>query len=138
MLGIVLLGLFAAAGVGWLILTPYGPQTEMFVELDPGSSTQLIGSKLEDAGVVRSQFAFDLLRLVERKTLKAGEYRFDHPVPVTEVYERIARGDVYTVSLTIPEGANIFDVAARVEQAGFRHAPGVSPRGKTADGTCRI
>ena len=119
MLVIVLLGLFAAAGVGWLILTPYGPQTETFVELDPGSSTQLIGKKLEDAGVVRSQFAFDLLRLVERKRLKAGEYRFDHPVPVTEVYERIARGDVYTVSLTIPEGANIFDVAARVEQAGF-------------------
>jgi UPF0755 protein len=119
LLVIVLLGLFAAAGVGWLILTPYGPQTETFVELDPGSSTQLIGKKLEDAGVVRSQFAFDLLRLVERKRLKAGEYRFDHPVPVTEVYERIARGDVFTVSLTIPEGANIFDVAARVEQAGF-------------------
>lgn len=119
MLVIVLLGLFAAAGVGWLIFAPYGPQTETFVELDPGSSTQLIGRKLEDAGVVRSQFAFDLLRLVERKRLKAGEYRFDHPAPVTEVYERIARGDVFTISLTIPEGANIFDVAARVEQAGF-------------------
>jgi UPF0755 protein len=119
LLVIVLLGLFAAAGVGWLIFAPYGPQTETFVELDPGSSTQLIGRKLEDAGVVRSQFAFDLLRLVERKRLKAGEYRIDHPAPVTEVYERIARGDVFTISLTIPEGANIFDVAARVEQAGF-------------------
>jgi len=57
--------------------------------------------------------------LVERKRLKAGEYRFDRPAPVTEVYERIARGDVYTISLTIPEGSNMFDVAARVEQAGF-------------------
>ena len=120
MLVIVLLGLFAAAGAaGWLIFMPYGPQTETFVELDPGSSTELIGKKLEDAGVVRSQFAFDLLRLVERKRLKAGEYRFDHPAPVTEVYDRIARGDVFTISLTIPEGANMFDVAARVEQAGF-------------------
>jgi UPF0755 protein len=119
LLVVVLLGLFAAAGVGWLIFMPYGPQTETFVELEPGSSTPLIGRKLEDAGVVRSQFAFDLLRLVERKRLKAGEYRFDHPVPVTEVYERIARGDVYTISLTIPEGSNIFDVAARVQQAGF-------------------
>jgi len=35
------------------------------------------------------------------------------------VYARIARGDVYTKALTIPEGANIFDIAARVEQAGF-------------------
>jgi UPF0755 protein len=119
LLVIVLFGLVAAAGVGWLIFMPYGPQTETFVELDPGSSTQVIGKKLEDAGVVRSQFAFDLLRLVERKRLKAGEYRFDHPAPVTEGYDRIARGDVFTISLTIPEGANIFDVAARVQQAGF-------------------
>ncbi len=32
---------------------------------------------------------------------------------------RIARGDVFTKSLTVPEGANIFDIAARVEQAGL-------------------
>jgi UPF0755 protein len=35
------------------------------------------------------------------------------------VYARIARGDVFTIALTVPEGANIFDIAARVEQAGF-------------------
>jgi UPF0755 protein len=79
----------------------------------------VIGQKLEAAGVVRSQFAFDLLRLIKRRSLKAGEYRFDHPVPITEVYDRIARGDVFTISITIPEGANMFDIAARVEQAGF-------------------
>jgi UPF0755 protein len=33
------------------------------------------------------------------------------------VYERVARGDVYTIALTIPEGANLFDVAQRVEAA---------------------
>ncbi len=47
----------------------------------------------------------------------AGEYRFDHPAPATDVYARIARGDVYTVALTVPEGANLFDIAARVEAA---------------------
>jgi UPF0755 protein len=40
-------------------------------------------------------------------------------MPVTEVYAQIARGDVYTKSLTVPEGSNIFDIAARVEQAGL-------------------
>ena len=38
---------------------------------------------------------------------------------MTDVYNRIARGDVYTVTVTIPEGANIFDVATRLEQAGI-------------------
>ena len=116
---ILLLGLLAAAGAAWLVLTPYGPETETFVEIKPGSSAFAIGRKLEAAGIVRSQFAFDLLRWVKRGKLMAGEYRFDHPAPATEVYARIGRGDVYTVSLTVPEGANIFDIEARVEAAGL-------------------
>jgi UPF0755 protein len=36
-----------------------------------------------------------------------------------EVYARIARGDVFTRAVTIPEGATIFDIAARLEQAGL-------------------
>ena len=119
MLAIFLLGVLAAAGAAWLVLTPYGPETETFVEIAPGSSTPAIGQKLEAAGVVRSQFAFDLLRWVKRGKLLAGEYRFDHPAPATEVYARIRRGDVYTISLTVPEGANMFDIAARVESAGL-------------------
>ena len=38
---------------------------------------------------------------------------------MTEVYSRIQRGDVYTNTVTIPEGSTIFDIAARLEQAGF-------------------
>ena len=52
-------------------------------------------------------------------TLKAGEYRFDHPVPPGEVYNRLVQGDVFTQALTIPEGYNIFDIATAVEAAGF-------------------
>ena len=36
-----------------------------------------------------------------------------------EVWDRIRRGDVYTVALTIPEGSNLFDIAAKVEAAGL-------------------
>ena len=114
-----MLGALASAGAAWLLLVPFGPETETFVEIEPGSSTLAIGQKLEAAGVIRSQFAFDLWRWVKRGTLMAGEYRFDHPAPVTEVYARIRRGDVYTISLTVPEGANMFDIAARVESAGL-------------------
>ena len=112
--------LFVGAGaLGWLVLTPFGPETETFVELAPGSSTIQMGRQLEVAGVVRSQYAFDQMRWVRRRTLKAGEYRFDHPAPVTEVYARISRGDVYTRTVVIPEGANIFEIGTRLEQAGL-------------------
>ena len=111
--------LFAAGGAAWLVFVPFGPAGETFVELAPGSSTLLIGQQLEAAGVVRSQFAFDLVRWWKRGTLRAGEYRFDHPAAVTEVYARIARGDVFTIAVTVPEGASTFEIAARLEQAGF-------------------
>ena len=69
--------------------------------------------------MVRSRYAFDLLRWVKRGTLRAGEYRFDQPAPLTEVYARIVRGDVFTRAVTVPEGASIFEIAARLQQAGF-------------------
>ncbi len=119
LLGIFLLALLAAAGAAWVVLTPYGPDSETFVNITPGSSVAAIGRKFESEGVVRTRFAFDLVRLLQHGTLRAGMYRFDHPAPVTTVYARIARGDVFTKTVTVPEGANIFDIAARVEQAGF-------------------
>ncbi|MGC2613715.1 MAG: endolytic transglycosylase MltG [Terracidiphilus sp.] len=120
LLALFFIGVLAAgAAAAWVIFTPFGPSTEIFVDIAPGSSTTRIAQQLESAGVIRSQFAFDLWRWVRKGKLKAGEYRFANPAPVTDVYNRIARGDVYTVTVTIPEGANIFDVATRLEQAGI-------------------
>ncbi len=117
----VLLVLLLAAGAGaaWMILEPFGPSSETFVEIAPGASAAKIGRQLEAAGIVRSRYGFDVMRWGTRGTLKSGEYRFDHPAAVAEVYERIARGDVFTKAVTIPEGANLFEVATRLEQAGF-------------------
>ena len=111
--------LAGGAAAAWFIFLPAGPQNETFVDIAPGSSSTQIASQLEAAGIVRSRYAFDLVRLWKKGRLKAGEYRFDHPAAVTEVYGRIARGDVYTLPVTIPEGSNRFDIAARITQAGF-------------------
>ena len=119
MLAAFLVVSLAAAAAAWLVLMPFGPNEETFVELTPGSSTLHIGQALESGGVVRSRYAFDAMRFWKRGTLRAGEYRFDHPATLAEVYARIARGDVYTKALTVPEGASIFEIAARVEQAGL-------------------
>ena len=113
------LSLLAASLAVWAIFTPFGPSTETFIDIAPGSSTVQIARQLQSAGIIRNQFAFDAWRWVRKGKLKAGEYRFDHPAPLTEVYDRIARADVYTVAVTVPEGASIFDVATRLEQAGI-------------------
>jgi len=119
----VLVCLLAAGAAGWYLLeVPYGPGGETFVDIPQGTGTAGIAARLEKAGVIRSRYGFELWRRYQGGTLKAGEYRFDHPAKVGEVYARIARGDVYTVALTIPEGYNIFDIAQAVEKAGLGSA----------------
>ncbi len=114
-----LLIVIAAATLAYLFLTPFGPHSETFVEIAPGTSAMRIASQLANAGIIRSQYSFDFLRAYKSGTLKAGEYRFDHPAPLSEVYARLLKGDVYTVTVSIPEGFNIFDIAQAVEAAGL-------------------
>jgi UPF0755 protein len=122
---LLLIALAGSALAAWLLCTPVGPppgtsdNAAIYVDIPPGTATQAIAAQLERAGVLRSRYAFLLLRAVKGGKLIAGEYRFNHPAPATEVYARIARGDVYTIPLTIPEGYNIFDIAAAVESAGL-------------------
>jgi UPF0755 protein len=114
---LVVLGVAGAAA--FFIMAPFGPSQQTFVEILPGSSTVRIGRQLQEAGIVRNQYAFDAMRWLQHGTLKAGDYRFDHPAPVNEVYDRIRRGDTYTIEVTIPEGSNMFDIGKRLEDAGF-------------------
>jgi UPF0755 protein len=117
---VILLAL--AGGVAYLIETPYGPHAETFVDIPSGTGTAGIASRLAQARVIRSAAAFGLYRKFAGGTLKAGEYRFDHPVKLGEVYARIERGDVYTRTVVIPEGYNLFDIAQAVSAAGLGSA----------------
>jgi UPF0755 protein len=106
--------------VGWFLMrTPYGPESEMFVDIAPGTGTAGIAEQLQQAGVVRSAYAFEAVKAWRGGILRAGEYRFDHPTPLLEVYARLQRGDIYTRTLVIPEGYNIFDIAQGVAAAGL-------------------
>jgi UPF0755 protein len=106
----------AAIYLAWVLLIPYGPSQQTFVQLKPGAGTRSIASSLSSNGIIRSAPAFLVLHLAKgRHSLKAGEYAFDHPASALEVYNRIARGDVYVHAVTVPEGYNIFDIAQELD-----------------------
>jgi UPF0755 protein len=114
-----LLLLVGAVWMAYSLFVPAGPNKQTFVEFRQGSSARHIAADLKNAGLIRSRVAFLLLHLYKRKTLKAGEYEFDHPATQLEIYSRIARGDTYVRVLSIPEGFNMFDIAVAVEHAGI-------------------
>ncbi len=116
---LLLLAIVAAAVVGFWVLVPAGPSSETFVDIPSGTGSMAMGAQLQRAGVIRNRYGFALLRLAKGGLLKAGEYRFDHPAPMTEVYARLVRGDVYTRTVIVKEGFNLFDIASAMAEAGL-------------------
>lgn len=99
---------------------PTTPHTPTAVLLHSGYSTRRIAAELQKAGVIRSARAFRLWhRLHPQPALKAGEYLFERSANLPEVYGRIARGDIYFHTVTIPEGYTMFDIAKAMEDAGL-------------------
>jgi UPF0755 protein len=73
--------------------------------------------------VIRSETAFLLWHALHPKlSLKAGEYLFERAASLPQVHERIARGDIYFHTVTIPEGYTMFDIAKAMEEAGLGSA----------------
>jgi len=116
---LALLAAIAVTGwLAWALWLPVTPDGQKFVLLHSGYSTRRIASELKDAGVIRSTDAFLIWHyLHRRRSLKAGEYLFELPARAIDVHDRLARGDVYFHTVTIPEGYTMFDVAKAMEDA---------------------
>jgi UPF0755 protein len=120
-------GALAAGGaayvLSWRAREPfrgYGTP-DVIVEVPRGASTQAIGERLVDAGVVRDALTFRValwLRGDDRR-LQAGEYRFDAPLSAVDVVGKIARGEVLLIPLTFREGLTIREMAEVFGASGF-------------------
>lgn len=114
------LGLLLLAGASWLALSlglPFGryPQPKL-VTIPPHSSRWQIARQLAGEGVIRSRLAFDFWAITHaRQTLKAGTYQFAEPANVLRIFRRLAKGDVFYFSFTVPEGFNRYDIARALQ-----------------------
>ncbi len=127
LIGLLLLLLVVSAGAAgvmyWRIVQPYrGYQgAEQFVELPQGTGSVSIGERLVAAGVVRDTATFRAALWMSHKGrhLKAGEYRFDRAMTPFEIIDKIARGDVFVISVTFPEGLAFAEMAKIFESHGL-------------------
>jgi UPF0755 protein len=122
--GLVLVAGLAAAGfVYGGLRQPYRGYSgaEQFVDIPPGTGTRAIGERLVAAGVVRDRLTFRAaLWLSGRATrLKAGEYRFTDATTPGDVVGKLARGEVFVIPVTFPEGLTIAEMATIAEDKGF-------------------
>ena len=111
---LVLAGAYAASH----LQSPYrGFSEPVFLEVKRGTSTAEMAGELARTGVIEAPWVFMLSRALNRSVrLQAGEYRFATPASPLEILHRIQKGDIYFTEILIPEGLNIFDMAAAVEK----------------------
>jgi UPF0755 protein len=119
-----LIAVLALGGwLAWQVYVPVTPPANTSLLLHPGYSTRRIAAELKKAGVIRSERLFWLWHVLHPKpSLKAGEYLFERGATLPQVYDRIARGDIYFHVVTIPEGYTMFDIAKAMEDAGLGSA----------------
>ncbi len=92
------------------------------VTINEGSSVAEVATLLAEKQVVRFPKVFEYLirfRSLGASSSKAtvvvaGDYAFPQPEDAIAIAERVARGeyDISPIKLTVPEGANTFDIAA--------------------------
>ena len=127
LLAIIVLLIVAAGGAAaWFyvrVRAPYQGFTgaEQFVEIPVGAGSRTIGDRLVQGGVVRDHLTFRVALWLtgQGRHLKAGEYRFDRPMTPADVIDKLARGDVFVIHLTFPEGLTSFEMAKIFEAHGL-------------------
>lgn len=125
-LGLVALLFIAALGAsaGWLesqLSRPYWRNNpgQVFVDIPRGTSRVGIAEILAKDRIIRNQLAFTLYSEWHHRTkLQAGEYLFDHPVDSRDVFWKIAHGEIFVRTITVPEGWTMYDIANEMQRQG--------------------
>lgn len=118
--GFALAVLAAALLAAFLLFdsNPTGNWEGKLVLVPKGSPLPEVVGILREGGVLPHPLAFRALVLLtfSGRRLHYGEYAFPTPPSAFEAWRRLVRGDVIKYEVTVPPGANLYDVAELLEK----------------------
>ena len=88
------------------------------LELRQGESVRSVGQRMENAGLIRSRFFWELLARLDREHLKAGTYSFSLPASQMEIRSLLVSGRQILIRVTVPEGVTLKKTGQILAQAG--------------------
>lgn len=113
---ILLVIILAAAWIARQLGLPYqGYKASTIVVIPRGANASDAARVLQSRGVLRYRYPFLVRYVIGRlahRTIKSGEYQFSGPVTPADVYEKLARGEVYLHTVLIPEGSDRLEMAS--------------------------
>lgn len=86
--------------------------------IDPGTTKTTIAKNLENAGLIRSQYALDIYMILSSPTIQAGEYILSPSMTPKQMIEKFQKGDVKinSATVTLIEGKRITDYAEILDE----------------------
>jgi len=118
--GVALAVLAAALLSAFLLFDkhPTGNWDGKLVLVPKGSPLPEVVGTFREGGVLPHPLAFRALVLLtfSGRRLHYGEYAFPSPPSAFEAWRRLVRGDVIKYEVTVPPGANLYDIAELLEE----------------------
>ena len=102
--------------------TIQNPKTSVF-EIQPGDGFRKISDGLYRAGFIRSPFVFDVALLLSGRVaqLQPGTYQLNSVMSLFTIAETLTNSENIEVSVTIPEGINIYEIDKILSDSSIIH-----------------
>ncbi|MCM8803795.1 MAG: endolytic transglycosylase MltG [Candidatus Omnitrophica bacterium] len=89
------------------------------VEIPENKNAYQVAKILKEEGIIKSikWFLFWTNQYNVQKKLKSGIYEFSGRTPLKKVIEKLVKGEIALVKITIPEGSTIYDIGDILQKA---------------------
>lgn len=112
---IAILILAIPPAIGWWLWKGQGPLSEQAdVVVKKGTTVSQLADQLQARGVIRSADLFKLWARSRKLQIIRGEYAFDAKVSMSDVADKLRKGDVHWTNVVITEGAYAWSVQKRL------------------------
>ena len=118
-LGVVLVLVPAlTAGEGGGETQTITPGTTVTITVPEGAGASVVADALFDGGLIanKSEFLNEVRRTNAESSLKSGTYEFVTGIDQSDIITQLTTGPVMAVTITVPEGYTLSDIAALVEE----------------------
>jgi len=115
---LLVLGILSLTTMYVIMTRPYTPKRPLpiIVEIPHGSSVHTISHILHKEDLIRWEWSLRLwVRLYpSTPSFRYGRYRFDHPLSIPQMVEKLSRGQVELLRITIREGLTRSEIAQQL------------------------
>jgi UPF0755 protein len=91
----------------------------LLLEIKSGESGMSVGKRLEEAGIIRTQYLWAILSRIDKEPIKAGFYSVELPITQMDIRSLLVSGQQMLISVTIPEGGTLKKTARILEDAAI-------------------